>query len=104
MSSAPGGSYGALAGDADFEVAVVGGGIVGLTTALLSARGGKEVVVLEGDRIAAGVSGFTTEKVTAGHGLAYSRLEKSHGEEAARLYAESQLAALAAVRELCRAH
>src|SRR3954449_12070315 len=77
MSSAPGTTYGAPAGDVETDVTVVGGGIVGLTTALLLARSGRKVTVLEGDRIAAGVSGFTTAKLTVGHGLVYSRLEQS---------------------------
>jgi len=104
MSSAPAPAYEALSDDTEIDVAVVGGGIVGLTTALLLSSSGRNVAVLEGGRIVAGVSGFTTAKLTAGHGLAYSALEHSHGEEAARLYAESQLVALAAVSELCRTH
>jgi glycine/D-amino acid oxidase-like deaminating enzyme/nitrite reductase/ring-hydroxylating ferredoxin subunit len=92
---------GSLTASAAADVAVVGGGIVGLTTALLLARAGRSVVVVEADRIAAGVSGYTTAKLTAGHGLIYSHLESSFGADGARLYAESQLAALAWVTKLC---
>ena len=90
--------------EVEVDVAVVGGGIVGLTSALLLAQADRSVVVLEGDRIAAGVSGYTTAKVTAGHGVLYSQLESSFGADAARLYAECQLAGLACVRELCETH
>jgi glycine/D-amino acid oxidase-like deaminating enzyme len=64
--------------------AIVGGGIAGLTAALLLAESGREVVVLEADRTAEGVSGYTTAKLTAGHGLLYSQLRSSFGANAAR--------------------
>jgi glycine/D-amino acid oxidase-like deaminating enzyme/nitrite reductase/ring-hydroxylating ferredoxin subunit len=82
-------------------VAVVGAGIVGLTTAFLLAEAGKDVLVVEADRIAAGVSGYTTGKVTAGHGLIYSHLERAFDSDTARLYAESQTAGLSLIRDLC---
>lgn len=93
-----------LAAETEADVAIVGGGIVGLTTALLLAESGCEVLVLEADRIAAGVSGYTTAKLTAGHGLLYSHLGSSFGTDAARLYTESQLAGLAYVSDLCERH
>jgi glycine/D-amino acid oxidase-like deaminating enzyme/nitrite reductase/ring-hydroxylating ferredoxin subunit len=89
-----------LTGTDEVDVAVVGGGIVGLTTALLAAQQGRSVLIVEGARLASGVSGFTTAKVTAGHRLAYSRLERDHGADAARLYAEAQQAGLEIVRSL----
>jgi glycine/D-amino acid oxidase-like deaminating enzyme/nitrite reductase/ring-hydroxylating ferredoxin subunit len=93
-----------LAAATEADVAIIGGGIVGLTTALLLAESGRDVLVVEADRIAAGVSGYTTAKLTVGHGLLYSQLESSFGTEAARLYAESQLAGLAYVSDLCERH
>ncbi|MGW8377366.1 FAD-dependent oxidoreductase [Streptomyces sp. ODS28] len=79
----------------EVDAVVVGGGIAGLSTAWELARAGKSVAVLEADRIAAGVTGHTTAKVSALHGLIYSTLRDSTlrdatGAEAARLYAESQ--------------
>ena len=52
------------------------------------------VLVVEGDRVAAGVSGFTTAKLTAGHGLVYSHPESAFDAETARTYAEAQTAAI----------
>ena len=54
-----------LTGAHTFDVAVVGGGITGLTTALFLKRRGLNVVVLEALRVASGVSGNNTAKVTA---------------------------------------
>jgi glycine/D-amino acid oxidase-like deaminating enzyme/nitrite reductase/ring-hydroxylating ferredoxin subunit len=83
-----------LTGPDTVDVAVVGGGIAGLSTAWEAARAGRSVVVLEADRIAAGVSGHTTAKITAQHTLIYDRLRRKHGAEAAELYAASQTDAL----------
>jgi glycine/D-amino acid oxidase-like deaminating enzyme len=90
-----------LKGPIRSDVVVIGAGIVGLTAALLLCEADRKVVVLEADRVAGGVSGYTTAKLTVGHGLAYSRLEHAFGRDHARAYAESQTAALDFVRDLC---
>jgi glycine/D-amino acid oxidase-like deaminating enzyme/nitrite reductase/ring-hydroxylating ferredoxin subunit len=91
-----------LKGSVRADVVVIGAGIVGLTAALLLCDADRKVIVLEADQVAGGVSGYTTAKLTAGHGLAYSRLEHAFGREHARAYAESQTAAIDFVRDLCR--
>lgn len=84
----------ALSEDIKADVAVVGGGIAGLSAAWELAGTGRTVAVLEADRIAAGVSGYTTAKVSALHTLVYDRLRRTRGPDAARLYATSQQAAV----------
>jgi glycine/D-amino acid oxidase-like deaminating enzyme/nitrite reductase/ring-hydroxylating ferredoxin subunit len=79
--------------DRRFDVAVLGGGITGLTAALLLSRAGRSTGLLESRTIASGTSGHTTAKVTSQHGVAYADLRGSHGADAARLYAESNEAA-----------
>jgi glycine/D-amino acid oxidase-like deaminating enzyme/nitrite reductase/ring-hydroxylating ferredoxin subunit len=90
MESAAPTSYPRLDADVDADVAVIGGGMAGLCTAWELARTGRSVVVLDAARIAAGVSGHTTAKLTAQHGLIYAHLRSTFGAEAARLYARSQ--------------
>jgi glycine/D-amino acid oxidase-like deaminating enzyme/nitrite reductase/ring-hydroxylating ferredoxin subunit len=95
--------YGRLGDTVDAEVVVVGGGIVGLTAAWLLADVGVDVVLVEADGLAAGVSGYTTAKLTAGHGLIYSHLQDLEAD-APRMYADAQLAGLQLVLELCERH
>jgi glycine/D-amino acid oxidase-like deaminating enzyme len=86
--------YAPLDGDATVDVAVIGGGIAGLTTALRLKEEGKRVAVLEAGRIVEGVTAYTTAKVTSLHGLIYDHLARSFDEETARLYAQANQAAL----------
>ncbi|MBA2529032.1 MAG: FAD-dependent oxidoreductase [Euzebyales bacterium] len=93
-------SHPALHGDHRADVVVVGAGITGLTTALLLARTGVDVVVVEALRVASGVTGRTTAKVTSQHTLLYSQIASKHSEDTARVYAEANQAAVEQVAEL----
>ncbi|WP_159767579.1 FAD-dependent oxidoreductase [Streptomyces sp. HM190] len=84
----------ALDGDLVVDVAVVGAGIAGISTAWELARTGRRVALLEADRVAAGVTGHTTAKVSALHTQIYARLRNHRGARAAHLYARSQTAAI----------
>lgn len=93
IATTPATSYEPLREGLEVDVAIVGGGIAGLTTAFLLRRAGKTVAVVESQRIAAGVTGYTTAKVTSQHGMIYAALVKSFGEDGARAYGMSNEAA-----------
>ncbi|WP_346762978.1 FAD-dependent oxidoreductase [Arthrobacter sp. Soil736] len=78
----------------DVDVAVIGGGIAGLTAALALKRAGQTVAVVEAARVGTGVTGHTTGKVTSLHRLAYTELAGSHGDDAARTYGRANQAAI----------
>jgi len=100
VDTAPPPTFTTLTSDISTDVCVIGGGIVGITTALLLKRAGKRVVLLEQDGVFRGTTGYTTAKVTSGHGMIYSELEKKHGSDTARAYAAANEAGLAKIREL----
>ncbi|MEU9182054.1 FAD-dependent oxidoreductase [Streptomyces sp. NPDC048550] len=89
-----------LSGAAEADAAVIGSGVAGLSAAWELVRAGFKVIVLEADRLAGGVTGHTTGKLTALHTAVYDTLRSEHGEDAARQYAASQSAALRHVFEV----
>ncbi|WP_432188076.1 FAD-dependent oxidoreductase [Streptomyces sp. Tue6028] len=96
----PGMPFPALDSDLNVDVAVIGAGIAGISTAWELARRGRSVALLEADRIAAGVTGHTTAKLTALHTLIYERLRRTRGIESAKLYGHSQMGALRRAAEI----
>ena len=93
-----------LHGDMTADVVVIGAGIAGLTTAALLKADGARVVVVEAGRVAGGVTGYTTAKLTVLHGLIFDDLAQAFGDEGARKYADANLAGMATVAELAMRH
>jgi glycine/D-amino acid oxidase-like deaminating enzyme len=98
-ATAPPSSYPRLARAASVDVAVVGAGIVGLTTAYLLARAGLSVAVLEARRVGRQVTGRSTAKVTSQHSLIYRHLRDTFDLDTARLYAEANRAGVRQIRD-----
>ncbi|HKF15125.1 MAG TPA: FAD-dependent oxidoreductase [Gaiellaceae bacterium] len=94
IDTTPETAYPALADRVEVDVAVVGAGITGITAATLLKRAGKTVALLDSKRIVHGATGYTTAKVTSGHGASYSKIRKGFGEEGVRTYAQANEAAL----------
>jgi glycine/D-amino acid oxidase-like deaminating enzyme len=92
--------YEPLRNDLDVDLAVIGGGILGMTVATLAAREGASVALLEHDVIGGGVTGHTTAKVTALQSTALSELRSRHSADVARAYAQGNLAAVETVARL----
>jgi glycine/D-amino acid oxidase-like deaminating enzyme len=68
------------------EVAVVGAGITGLITAVLLARAGKDVLVLEARSPGAVTTGNTTGKISLLQGTSLTKIVARHGADIARDY------------------
>jgi glycine/D-amino acid oxidase-like deaminating enzyme/nitrite reductase/ring-hydroxylating ferredoxin subunit len=100
VATAPETDYPVLAARVHADVAVLGGGIAGLTTALLLKREGARVALVEAGRVGAGVTAYTTAKVTSLHGIQYQSVESSFGAEGARAYAAANEAGLELVATL----
>ncbi|MGV0811150.1 FAD-dependent oxidoreductase [Mycolicibacterium boenickei] len=70
------------------DVVVVGAGITGLVTAVLLARAGKDVLVLEARTAGAGATGNTTAKISLLQGTRMTDIVAKHSAKVARQYAE----------------
>ncbi|MBA3236838.1 MAG: FAD-binding oxidoreductase [Parachlamydiaceae bacterium] len=82
-------NYFSLQGECEVDVAILGGGIAGLSAAFFLKEAGATVAVVEAQKIAQGVTGNTTAKITSLHNLIYSHLIKKYGEQTAYLYGEA---------------
>jgi glycine/D-amino acid oxidase-like deaminating enzyme/nitrite reductase/ring-hydroxylating ferredoxin subunit len=76
------------------DVAVIGGGIAGLTTAYLLSKSAKKVAVIEDGYIGSGETGRTTAHITHALDDRYYNLEEKHGLDGARNAANSHTAAI----------
>ena len=94
--------YPELSEDITVDVAVIGGGITGISTAYMLQKEGLKVALLEADKVLSGTTGHTTAKVTIQHGLIYDKINSHFGEEKAKLYAESNTAGLQFVKDIVK--
>lgn len=93
-----------LEGEHRTDVLVIGGGMAGILCAHRLQRAGVRCIVLEADVLGGGVTGSTTAKLSAGHGLLYAELLHRFGREHAQLYWLAQRRAIRAYDRLSREH
>lgn len=95
--------YPALSEDINnVDVAIIGGGIVGITSAFLLKRSGLKVAIIEANKLAHGTTGHTTAKITSQHNLIYNNIKTKMGEEKARQYAEANESAIHFIANLVK--
>lgn len=100
MATSEEAAYGPPDGPVQADVAVIGAGITGITTARLLVDEGMSVAVIEAGTVCSGVTGYTTAKVTALHGAIYGTLEKRWSQEVPAVYAAANQASVETVRNL----
>ncbi|MFE8697277.1 FAD-dependent oxidoreductase [Cytobacillus sp. FJAT-53684] len=79
-------SFSKLTEHTSVDIAIVGGGITGITAGYLLVKEGFKVGILEAGKILSGTTGHTSAKITAQHGLIYDELINHFGLEKATLY------------------
>ncbi|KGX87236.1 FAD-dependent oxidoreductase [Pontibacillus litoralis] len=97
-------SFSELDRNLDVEVAIVGAGITGITTAYLLGKAGYKVALLEADTIAKGTTGHTTAKVSIQHDVIYHELMHHIGKERARNYYKANQEALEFMNDMVHEH
>ena len=99
IASTPRSGYPALDKDVKVDVAIIGGGMAGISCAYMLSKEGIKTAVIEADRILQGATGHTTAKITSQHGIIYSKIKKHMGMELAKQYAEANEAAIRTIEK-----
>ena len=95
-------SSGKIEEDTSADVCIIGAGMCGITTAYYLTKKGYNVVVVEKNEIANGVTGHTTAKITSQHGLIYHYLSEKYGINVARKYFEANEEGIKNIKEIIR--
>jgi glycine/D-amino acid oxidase-like deaminating enzyme len=103
-ATAPAIDFPTLSADLEVDVAIIGGGIVGVTLARLLKDRGLSFALVEARRIGEEVTGKSTAKVTSQHNIAYTTIARKFGDDGARIYAEANQAGLRTIAELAGRH
>jgi glycine/D-amino acid oxidase-like deaminating enzyme len=90
--------------DRHADVVVVGAGLTGLVTAVLLARSGRNVLVLEAHFAGAGATGNTTAKISLLQGTKLSKIVAKHGPKRAQQYVEGNREGMEWLIQHCEGH
>ncbi|MDQ3072396.1 MAG: FAD-dependent oxidoreductase [Bacteroidota bacterium] len=80
----------ALNSDLEVDVAIIGGGITGITAAMLLSEAGKKVAVLEQLDVGSGTTGYSTGNLYIPTQPYYHTIKSKHGTEAVRTVAHAR--------------
>jgi len=97
-------AYPKLNTDLEVDVAIVGGGITGITAAYLLAAKGMDVVVLEAHTVGKGSTGYSTGNLYATVGERLHTIESKHGEHAMNQVVHSRSTAINFIEDLVKEH
>ncbi len=100
MHAIPRTEYPSLDKDLKIDIAIIGGGIAGITSAYLLSQAGLKTAIIEADRMMCGTTGHTTAKITSQHGLIYHKTKDALGEELARQYAVANESAIRLIQKI----
>lgn len=92
--------YPPLNEDINVDVAIIGGGIVGVSCAYMLQKEGLKVALLESNHIAQATTGHTTAKITSQHDIIYSKIQNQIGLELTKQYAEANESAISEIKKI----
>ncbi len=91
-----------LTGDKKTDVLIIGGGLCGILCAHVLKHVGMDVILVEGNKIASGITKNTTAKITSQHGLIYGKMIRNFGKEKAQMYFKANQEAVKDYETLCQ--
>lgn len=91
-------------GEQEIDIAIVGGGITGLTAALLLGQAGKKVILLEARKIGLGTTGNSTGNLYAVVDEHLSVLQQKWNTDVMKAVVESRTAAIDLIENIIRQH
>ena len=91
-----------LHGEKKTDVLIIGGGLSGILCAYFLNKAGADYILVEGSKIASGITKNTTAKITSLHGLIYDKLIRTLGREKAQMYLNANEEALKEYKNLCK--
>lgn len=94
--------FSSASGDMEADVAIIGGGITGITAAMLLSQAGKSVVVLEALRVGRGTTGFSTGNLYATVDESLARIRETWSSEVAAMVVRSRIAAMELIEHAVR--
>lgn len=94
--------YPSVSGDLKTEILVIGGGMAGILCAQKLQEEGKDVTVVEAERIGSGITARTTAVLTAQHDMLYQDMITHFGADTARSYLHANLDAVNTFRKLSK--
>src|SRR5687768_6409549 len=100
IDTTPSTNHPSLKDELTADVAIVGGGITGITAAYLLAKAGKSVVLVDKGRIAMSETGHTTAHIIEATDADYRDLIKDHGVDGALRNTEAIRTAIALIGSL----
>jgi glycine/D-amino acid oxidase-like deaminating enzyme/nitrite reductase/ring-hydroxylating ferredoxin subunit len=103
-AASPKPDFPALAAEIDVDVAIIGGGITGITTAALLAQSNLRVAVLEAAQIGSGTTGHSTGNLYATVDQNLHKLSAKWGEIKTRQVVDSRRGAVDLVESLVQQH
>ncbi|WP_414468922.1 FAD-dependent oxidoreductase [Methanobacterium sp. ACI-7] len=87
-------NYSSLKDGLTVDVAILGAGIVGITSAVILKEAGLSVALIEAGKLVKDVTLHTTAKATVAHNIIYKELISEYGEDGAAVYADANQSAI----------
>lgn len=104
QNTAPGFTPSTQIGNKSFDVLIAGGGITGITTALLLQKQGKKCLIAEANNLCFGTTGGTTAHINTFFDTGYDQIRDDFGEDNAQLVAKAAKQAIRLYKQHIEEH